>query len=238
MYGAKAYVHILDEKLRPRGCKMLARAMVGKLCRYKGQSGKVYRIRLDNSGRIVRARDTRFIENPIDIEEDYNPDNPIYEVTFEDTYYEGEFFRSTVYLDHDVVYPKNQQPKVQFGKEAPARKADLPTPETTPELHYDLPLNHSDRGESSDELQSSDENENEVQQDSVLTANNNGLVRRSFRNARPPGYYKTLNTQGKEIAEKLISGLFVDIDQVEQEDTEIILLALDNKDLLAPKMDG
>ncbi|KAK3946798.1 hypothetical protein QBC32DRAFT_200221, partial [Pseudoneurospora amorphoporcata] len=61
-YGATAYIHIDDGKQRPKGRKMLAKAVVGKLCGYEGLTGKVYKIRLNNSGKIIRARDARFIE--------------------------------------------------------------------------------------------------------------------------------------------------------------------------------
>jgi hypothetical protein len=76
--------------------------MEGKLCSYEGQSGKIYRIRLNGSGRIVRARDARFIEEQVD---DILADNddPIREVTFKDVYYPGGSIETTVFLDHAVV---------------------------------------------------------------------------------------------------------------------------------------
>ena len=63
---------------------MMARAMEGRLYGYEGISGKIYRIRLDKLERIVRARNVRFIEEPIndDVKEDH--EDPIYEATFKD----------------------------------------------------------------------------------------------------------------------------------------------------------
>ncbi|EAQ82905.1 hypothetical protein CHGG_11081 [Chaetomium globosum CBS 148.51] len=49
-YGAITFVHIHDKKVRPQGRKMLAKAIEGKLCGYEGNSGKVYRIRLNAVG--------------------------------------------------------------------------------------------------------------------------------------------------------------------------------------------
>ena len=43
-YGATAFVHIHDLKLRPKGRKMMAKAVEGKLCGYEGNAGKVYRV--------------------------------------------------------------------------------------------------------------------------------------------------------------------------------------------------
>ena len=59
--------------------------MVGKFYRYKGQISKVYYIRLKYSGKIIRVRDVRFIEDyPFDTYDKSVP--PIYEVIFENFY--------------------------------------------------------------------------------------------------------------------------------------------------------
>jgi hypothetical protein len=56
------------------------------------------------------------------------------------------------------------------------------------------------------------------------------------RRRYPPGYYKMLNNKGKEEADRMFSGLFVNTDEFESEDIEMILVALDNRDLLGPSV--
>ena len=70
---------------------MMAKAMEGKLVGYEGNSGKIYRIVLKHTNRFVRARDARFIEDVDNrfTEEDDNPEDPIYKVSFNDTYKQG-----------------------------------------------------------------------------------------------------------------------------------------------------
>ncbi|KAK4032297.1 hypothetical protein C8A01DRAFT_20615, partial [Parachaetomium inaequale] len=102
-YGSLAFVHIHDMEVRLQSHKMLANAIEGKLCGYEGNSGKVYRIRLNKTGRIVRAKDAQFIKGLF--EPDMAADNePIYEATFKDVYSEDGFFKSLVYLDHKIMH--------------------------------------------------------------------------------------------------------------------------------------
>jgi hypothetical protein len=56
------------------------------------------------------------------------------------------------------------------------------------------------------------------------------------RRRYPPRYYKILNNKGKEEADRMFSGLFVNTDQFELEDIEMILVTLDNRDLLGPSI--
>ena len=62
-WGCKAYVHIgADERRRPRGRKMMNKAIEGRLYGYEGVHGKIYRVKLQKSGKIIRVRDVRFHE--------------------------------------------------------------------------------------------------------------------------------------------------------------------------------
>ncbi|KAL2016242.1 hypothetical protein VTK56DRAFT_4018 [Thermocarpiscus australiensis] len=246
-YGARAFVHINNENVRPRGRKMLAKALEGKLCGYEGNTGKVYRIRL-NSGRIVRARDARFIE---EFDGDDTPgDEPIYEATFDDVYYQPHGWRAAVHLDHQVLVSNNlpdeednsSQQTLPSNRQIDTRKVHF-TDEQNEQGQNQLPTPSPDRapsqghqyqyGESDDELVERTDtifSNNEDDDADELTAR----TRRSRRANRPPGYYKALHNNGKEAADKLFSGVFADIDHFEPEQQEVILTALDNQDLFAP----
>ncbi len=63
-WACRAYVHIGNEKLRPRARKMMPTARLGRLYGYEGIHGKVYVVRLDN-GKIIRVRDVRFHEGGV-----------------------------------------------------------------------------------------------------------------------------------------------------------------------------
>ena len=59
--------------------------MVGKLYKYKGQTSKVYCIHLEYSGRIIRVRDAKFVEDYL--LNTYNKSvPPIYKAIFKDLY--------------------------------------------------------------------------------------------------------------------------------------------------------
>ncbi len=62
-WGARAYVHVAGDKtVRPQGRKMMAKAVLGRLYGYEGTHGRVYLVRLDKSGKVVRVRDVTFHE--------------------------------------------------------------------------------------------------------------------------------------------------------------------------------
>jgi hypothetical protein len=67
-----------------------------------------------------------------------------------------------------------------------------------------------------------------VQTDSIFKPAGDAVRRSSRRKPPPPGYYKALNSKGKEEADRLISGLFINADQFEPEKTEITLVALNS----------
>ncbi len=148
-YSAKAFVHILSEKLRPQGRKMMARAMEGKLCGYEGLSGKIYCVRLNYLGKIVRVRDVRFVEEQMpDVPDD--ADNPIYEATFEDAYIGGRFQTDNSLWCYRII-KNNKKNKVAFEpvpevitEKLPVTADNaitgLPTPEpTTRRRHHPSP---------------------------------------------------------------------------------------------------
>ncbi|KAK3948337.1 hypothetical protein QBC32DRAFT_176819, partial [Pseudoneurospora amorphoporcata] len=62
VYGATAYIYINNRKQRPKGRKILAKAVVRKLYGYESLTRKVYKIRLNNGGKIIRTRNAKFIE--------------------------------------------------------------------------------------------------------------------------------------------------------------------------------
>ncbi len=214
-------MHIHDKKARPQANKMLAKAMTGKLCGYEGQSGKVYRIRLDNTRRIVRARDARFIEDFQAKDEDR--EDPIHEATFEDAYI-SDSFDASVWLKHLEAAPKkvhwsDQSPTDITAKDITGKvdnktvaESGLLTPEATPE-----PDNHDDDGATADDDDSFITADEDEEQAADLASDNIFATVRPSRRTLPPGYYKTLHNKGKGAADRLVNGSFVDLDQFEEE---------------------
>ena len=91
-FGCRAYVHIGNTKVRPRARKMMPTARMGRLYGYEGTHGRVYLVRMDQTGRIIRARDVRFDEG--DLHAGDSPEaEDIYEATFDDVDEEEDMVR-------------------------------------------------------------------------------------------------------------------------------------------------
>ena len=212
---------------------MMAKAMEGKLVGYEGNSGKIYRIVLKHTNRFVRARDARFIEDVDNrfTEEDDNPEDPIYEVSFNDTYKQGGTLTLVKHNESNEVQKKDsmtEQSEPASDEEEDedddaifhdAGEASLPTPEMTPQQSRNLSPSWPN-----------EDDEEEINREKTV---DNDAGRRSSRRQMPPGYYNTLHSKGKEAADKQFTGFFVDFDQFVKEDADFTPFALNNAFLLA-----
>jgi hypothetical protein len=215
---------------------MMAKAMEGKLVGYEGNSGKIYRIVLKHTNRFVRARDARFIEDVDNrfTEKDDNPEDPIYEVSFNDIYKQGSTLTLVKHNKSNEGQKKDsvtEQPEPASDEEEEededddtifynAGETSLPTPEITPQQSRNP----------SPAWPNEDDEEDEINREKTV---DNNAGRRSSPRQMPPGYYHTLNSRGKEAADRQFAGFFVDFDQFVQEDADFTPFALNNAILLA-----
>lgn len=142
-FGCRAYVHA-NPVQRPQGRKMMAKAFKGRMFGYEGHHGKIYRIRLDDEGRIIRARDVKFHEAGVPDEDD--TDNPIHVTEFEED--EVILPVSNTQFDSHRINEINNTPPNSDNSDIPSEHEreesdqdtsketeELPTPSPTPSLY-------------------------------------------------------------------------------------------------------
>ena len=82
-WGCKAYVYKADNQLHPRACKIMNKAVKGKLYGYKGIHRKIYCVKLNILEKIICIWDVCFTE---DKGTDKDNKDPIQIATFKDLY--------------------------------------------------------------------------------------------------------------------------------------------------------
>ena len=87
-WGCDAYVHVTRLSDRPRSQKMTPKAVMGKLYMYEGN--KIYLVKLNKSGKILRVKDVRFNDSADSETPDQDEKGPIFNAEFDDDIDENE----------------------------------------------------------------------------------------------------------------------------------------------------
>jgi len=127
-WGCDAYVHVTRLSDRPRSQKMSPKAVMGKLYMYEGN--KIYLVKLNKSGKILRVKDVRFNDSADCETPDQDEKGPIFDAEFDDEIDENEqplleVTMGTKPTESSVLTPTT-------GTKSPDYPTGLITPSPTP----------------------------------------------------------------------------------------------------------